>query len=199
MKFLFSIFVCVALTACHGQPEMTPLSAGAVILAFGDSLTFGTGATPETSYPSDLQKITGMKVINSGIPGEESQQSLGRIGTELANYHPQLVIVCLGGNDLIRGRSPAKIKENLRQIILQIQKTGAQVILIGVPAPSLGFRAPGFYAELGQEMDIPVDTEMVPELLQTPAYKSDYIHFNVQGYRVFAEDIDAFLKKLGAL
>jgi acyl-CoA thioesterase-1 len=199
VKSLSAILICLFLSSCHGQPALNELPANSVILAFGDSLTYGYGATHDTSYPSDLQKMTGMKVINSGVSGEETQQSLGRIRQELAHYHPQLVIVCLGGNDFLRGRSLVKVKENLRQIITQIQDTGAQVILIGVPIPGLALKVPSLYTELGDELNIPVETEMIPKLLQTPEYKSDYIHFNTQGYRVFAEDIAAFLKKGGAI
>ncbi len=86
------------------------------MLAFGDSLTYGTGASLETSYPASLEKIIGYKVINDGIPGEETRDSVNRISQELDKYKPQLVIIFLGGNDLLRQRPHEEIKENLHKI-----------------------------------------------------------------------------------
>lgn len=193
-----SIFLLA--TACHpSQPQLSRLFPNDVILAFGDSLTFGTGATPDTSYPKLLEKIIGLKVINAGIPGEETRDSLNRIENELVKNQPHLVIVCLGGNDLLRKRPRSQIKENLRKIIQIIKKHNAQVMLIGVPEPGLILEAPEFYQELGTELNIPVESEIVANLLKQYEYKADYIHFNAAGYQAFAVHIANFLKKQGAV
>lgn len=187
------------LGACQEQqPKLSTLMPGAVILAFGDSLTYGTGASLNASYPQNLQTMTGLKVVNAGVPGEETQQGLERIGSVLEQTHPNLVILCLGANDLMRKRPLDQIKENLRKIILLIQKSGAQVVLIGVPTVSWDLTVPNFYAELGRELNIPVDTKIVAKLERVPEYKADYIHFNNRGYRAFAEALLHFLRDRGA-
>lgn len=195
--YLNKLFILIAfclLMSCGSEPALTPLQPNDAILAFGDSITYGTGATPETSYPSDLQKIVGNKVINAGIPGEETRDSLLRITNTLNQTNPKLVIVCLGGNDLLRNRPIADIKDNLRKIIQIIQSHGAQVVLIGVPQISYDLSVPDYYEELGEEFSIPVDVKTYRELIKDPQYKADYIHLNAAGYQVMAERIAALLK-----
>lgn len=202
IAFVIFIFSLIFLSACsreHKQPKLRLLSANDVILAFGDSLTYGVGAPPGASYPEDLEIMIGLQVINAGVPGEETRDGVDRIQQELDKINPKLVIVCLGGNDLIRKRSHADIKENLKKIIQIIQQSGAQVMLIAVPEPSLSLSPPDFYQELGKELRIPVDDKTIPRLFKISEYKSDYIHFNAMGYRAFAEGIADFLRKQGAL
>lgn len=197
--YYFLPFIFFLMIACQGaQPKLNHLFPGTVILAFGDSLTYGTGASPQTSYPHDLEEMTGFTVINAGVPGNETQDGLARIEDALEKNHPSLVILCLGGNDLLRKRPEAQIKENLKKIIQTIQKTGAQVLLVAVPAFNLSLAVPDFYAELGKELNVPVDTKIMAELERVPAYKSDYIHFNQAGYKALAEALLNLLKKLGA-
>ncbi|MDO9267202.1 MAG: GDSL-type esterase/lipase family protein, partial [Sulfurimonas sp.] len=108
------------------------LKRDATILAFGDSITYGYGVMQKDSYPSQLQKKTGLRVINAGISGEESLEGLQRLSTLLVNK-PDLVILCHGGNDILRKRSDEKLKTNLIEMINLIKKSGAKVLLVGVP------------------------------------------------------------------
>ena len=87
--------------ACSKTPQMTKLSPDATILAFGDSLTFGTGAGESESYPAVLNRLTGKKVVNAGVPGEVSSTGILRLPELLDRDHPALVILCHGGNDLL--------------------------------------------------------------------------------------------------
>lgn len=200
-QIIFIFMILTSLVACqNSQPKLKPLPPGAIILALGDSLTYGSGATNlDLSYPQQLENLIGYKVINSGVPGEETGDALARVSNEVAQEHPQLVIVCLGSNDLFRQRSYDEIKDNLRKIIQIIQLSGAQVVLIGVPALGLNSEVPNFYQELGKEFDIPVDNKILPKLLQNSQFKSDDIHLNDEGYKLLAQNIANFLKEQGAL
>ncbi|ORU94702.1 MAG: hypothetical protein A6F71_09500 [Cycloclasticus sp. symbiont of Poecilosclerida sp. M] len=106
-----------------------------------------------------MQALTGHKVINAGIPGEVSKAGLRRLPSVLQAVQPNLVILCHGGNDLIRNMGRAQLKENLEQMISLIKDTGARVILIGVPSFNIMLDVPSLYEELAQQHEIPVELE----------------------------------------
>ncbi len=188
------------LAACDGeQPALPPLAGNALILAFGDSLTFGTGAPPEQSYPARLAALSGRQVINAGRPGETSAQGLKRLPDILDKHQPQLLILCHGGNDLLRKRKRAKTEANLREMVLLARARSVPVVLIGVPRPGLFLNAADLYAKLATELNIPMEAESLPELLGDNRYKSDLIHPNAAGYQRFAEAIHGLLRATGAL
>ena len=188
------------LTSCQTQPKpLKPLAADDVIVAFGDSLTYGTGAKRTESYPHILMRLIGRTVINAGVPGEDTSQSLQRISEVLENYQPKLVILCIGGNDMLRRQPLDKTKNNLRRLIQAIQASGSQVLLIGVPTPTLSLRMPTFYQEVADELKVPVDMKLMSNLFRVQENKFDYIHFNDQGYQAMAQGIAALLHRLGAL
>lgn len=198
--YVFALVILAILVACSkAQPRLLPLSVDDVILAYGDSLTYGVGANPQNSYPTLLSKLIGYPVINGGKSGETTKQSLTRLPILLKKYHPSLVILCIGGNDLLRRHSKTSIISNLKKLIQMIKAANAQILLIAVPAPSLLLSAPDFYTEIANEFDIPVETALLPRLLGSNEYKSDPIHLNAQGYQMLATGIAEQLKQLGAI
>ncbi len=180
-------------------PVLAPLSPDATILAFGDSLTYGTGTSREDSYPSVLAKITHLKVINAGKSGETTQGGLERLPKALQEYHPSLVILSLGGNDIIKRVPVETVKSNLEKMITIIKNTGAGVVLVAAPAPSLTLSVPDFYEQIAEKYDIPYSGDLIRKLLKQREYKSDTIHFNAKGYARLAQGIAELLKKAGAI
>ncbi len=190
------------IAACSGGNEarLSLLSQDAVILAFGDSLTYGTGTSAESSYPAQLAQLSGRTVINAGIPGELTAGGLSRIRSTLNEYEPQLLLLCLGGNDMLRRKSFATIEGNLKQIVDISRSQGVPVLLIGVPRPALfGLESAEFYYSLAEKMQLPLEAEIIPEVLSQRELRSDQIHPNTEGYRLVAEAIHAKLKESGAL
>lgn len=167
-----------------------------VILAFGDSLTYGYGALQQESYPSRLEQKIGRKVINAGIPGELSAQGLQRLPALLQKYHPDILILCHGGNDLLQKKSRAALRENLERMIRLAQAKRIEVILIAVPEFGLlHLSAVPLYNELAEQYKLPIESDILPELLHDNRYKSDYIHPNAAGYEKMAEAMEKILKK----
>lgn len=194
---------CLLLAACGDRaPRLPPLSPGDTVLAFGDSLTHGTGAGRDMSYPAQLAGMTGLRVVNAGVPGERTAGGLARLPGLLARERPALVILCLGGNDLLRKVNPAVIKTNLRQMVSMARNAGAQVVLLGVPAPTpglFGLSAAPIYRELAEELALPLEEKAIPEILADRTLKSDPIHPNAKGYRQLAEAIRVLLVERGAI
>jgi len=182
-----------------GTPKLTPLSANAVVLAFGDSLTFGTGANADENYPARLGVLIGRKVVSSGVPGETSAEGLARLPGVLDEAKPKLVILCHGGNDFLRKLDDAQAADNIRAMVRLAEAQGAEVVLIGVPKPGLLPSTAGFYAEIAREFKLPYEDSALRKILTDNELKSDLVHPNAKGYARLAEAVAALLKKAGAV
>ena len=195
------IAVCVAfvLAACERAPTLPRLSPHDVIVAFGDSLTHGTGASTDTAYPAVLATLTGRTVINAGVPGDTTTTALQRLPAVLDAHKPRLVLLCLGGNDMLRKHPESATENNLRLLVQTIRASGADVVLIGVPEPKLFGGAPDFYARVADELKLPLEDEIFVEVLKDNRLKADPIHANAAGYRVVAERLAELLRERGAL
>ncbi len=181
---VISVFLSLAIISGCGEekPSLTPLSQTSTILAFGDSLTYGTGTTIDRSYPSILSRLTGIKTINDGVSGEITARGKIRLKTSLRKYHPDLVILCHGGNDLIQKVDQQQTQKNLDEMINMIKKTGADVILIAVPEPSLLLKPAPFYRELAEKYSLPLEEKVLSTILANRNLKSDSVHPNESGY-----------------
>ena len=180
-------------------PGVAPVGPNEVIVAFGDSLTFGTGATENESYPAVLAQLIGRKVVRAGVPGEVTEGGLQRLPAVIEEHRPALMIVCLGGNDMLRKVGEAQTKANLREIIRTIRASGISVVLVGVPKPALIMGTAEFYAEIAKEFNVPYEGKVVSDVLHQRDLKSDTIHPNAGGYRKMAEAIAELLRKAGAV
>lgn len=187
------------LAACSDVPQLRPLANDATILAFGDSLTYGTGGGENDSYPLRLEELTGYRVVNAGVPGEISRSGLVRLSQLLVEIQPQLVILCHGGNDLLRRMDRAELKNNLSSMIDLAEDAGADVILVGVPSPGLLLEPPQLYVDLASEWKIPYEGDILADLLTDPSLKSDAVHLNATGYRRLADAVSALMRTAGSI
>ena len=156
-----AMMLALVLTACGSEPEATapqdnlaaaaaqndrrqPVVAGPErrILAFGNSLFAGYGLDEGQGYPDVLQAALrqrgiNARVIDAGVSGDTSAAGLQRIEFVLdaQDTLPELALVELGGNDLLRGISPAETRENLTAILAELQERGVPVLLMGMRAP----------------------------------------------------------------
>jgi acyl-CoA thioesterase I len=190
---------CCLLAGCTSVPKLPPLPKDGALLAFGDSLTFGTGAAAGESYPAVLEQLTGHRVANYGIPGEISADGLARLPGVLEQERPALLILCHGANDLLRRMDQGQAAENLRGMVRLARERGVSVVLIAVPAPDLSLTPPQFYSQVAAEFGVPIEKKALARILGKGSLKSDYIHPNVTGYRQLAEALAALLKKSGAI
>lgn len=109
------------------------------------------------------------------------------------------MIVCLGGNDMLRKVDDAQIRANLSEIVRIIKAQGIAVVLVGVPRPALITSAPPLFEAVATEFGIPYEGKIVTDVLYQRDQKSDAIHPNAKGYRRMAQAIAALLKKAGAI
>lgn len=158
------------------------------IVAFGDSLVFGTGATQGNDFVSVLSRKIGKPIINLGVPGDTTTQGLARI-SDVLEEKPGIVLVLLGGNDYLRKVPPEQTIVQLRTIITTLQKDGALVVLLGVRGGILhdGFSRP--FAQLAEETGSLYVSDVLEGLIGNMTYMSDGVHPNDAGYATIAERV----------
>lgn len=194
----------MALAACGKKaPRYAEITAGSAVLAVGDSLTFGTGAPADAAYPVRLAALTGWNIVNAGVPADTSAQARERLPKLLAEHAPKLVLLSIGGNDLLRQLPEADTRMNIAAMLEEIRASGAQAVLIAVPRPAVmaallrSLDDHPLYAELAEAHRAPLFASGWAKVLSDPALKADHIHANAAGYERLARDLHGFLRDAG--
>jgi acyl-CoA thioesterase-1 len=184
MRKLLPVFLL--LLAC--RPDVPNLdSPGKTIVCLGDSITAGVGSGPGEAYPELLAARLGTEVINEGVSGDTAAQGLARMDQVLAD-EPWMVIVELGGNDILRQVPPEETERSLRQILDRLLSARVVPVLVEMDAP-LGGRYKEIYERLGDEYHVPVVEDAIAKILGDRSLKSDTVHPNAAGQKVLADAI----------
>ncbi len=199
MQALRWAVVLVLLVGCGERPKLERLPSDAVVLAFGDSLTFGTGAAEAESYPAQLESMIGRRVVRAGVPGEVTAQALARLPAALDEHSPRLLLLCIGGNDFLRRLGNPQAERNVREMVRLARSRGVAVMLIGTPEPGFTVTPPAFYSSIAKEFRLPYEEGIIGQVLKDASLKADPIHPNARGYRLIAERVADQLKQSGAI
>jgi len=184
------------------------------ILAFGDSLLAGYGLEGGESYPDQLETAlrahgVNARMTNAGVSGDTSQAGLQRLAFTLDSMKakPVLVIISLGGNDMLRGLPPEQTRANLSAIIEELKKRKIRVLLLGMlAAPNLGKdyarQFNPIYPELARKYDIAlVPFFLQPVMDQPDLVQKDHIHPTALGVEEMVaatvDDVEEALGKKG--
>ena len=187
------VFLVLYFVSCNPSIKNTD-SQGESIICFGDSITYGTGATYDKDYPSVLEEFLGIDVINAGVEGDTTEDALARLESDVLKKEPYLVIIELGGNDFLQKVPIQHTLQNLEEVIIRIQEQGAMVAL----CDTSGLFAMRSYGREFEKLARQTESLFVPKLLEgileNPNLKSDYIHPNSAGYEVVAQRIYQVIK-----
>jgi acyl-CoA thioesterase-1 len=176
----------VLLLACRKDvPNLD--SPGKTIVCLGDSITAGVGSGPGEAWPELLAARLGTEVVNAGVSGDTAAQGLARLDDVLAE-DPWMVIVELGGNDILRQVPAEQTERSLRQILDRLLSSRVVPVLVAVDAP-LGASYKEIYGRLGDEYHVPVVDDALGKVLRDRDLKSDTVHPNAAGQKVIAEEI----------
>jgi acyl-CoA thioesterase-1 len=186
--FIFTVTVVILLTFFFDPSSYEIKNAdptGETIICFGDSLTYGTGAVKGMDYPSQLSRLTGIEIVNAGVPGDTTATALNRID-EIIGMNPRIVLITLGGNDLKNRVKKEMVFKNFEKLINIIQDNGALVILGGIDVPFWGRGFNKVYVELSEKTGSVLIQNIFKDILGEPRMMSDTIHPNSQGYTIMA-------------
>lgn len=197
------IIAIVLVAACSGKAKEEIVLPGSRVLALGDSLTEGAGVTPEEAWPDLLARQTGWVVINGGVSGDTSFAALRRLPALLEDEHPVLVLVTLGGNDMLRHIPQQETIANLEKILTLIKAHGAKSVLLATPKPSIAgavFRnlsVADFYRKVADAQRVPLIEDEIADVLSDPLMKGDPLHPNAAGHALLSKKIFKALKSIG--
>lgn len=204
------------LTACSGQPTgnhgaaqtaevpnaAAPVADGKLVVAFGDSLYAGYGVAQNESFPFRLEqalKARGLavQVHNAGVSGETSLGGMQRLTFTLDGLprKPDLLLLDLGGNDMLRGLPPEESEKNLRAILDQLKQRHIPVLLTGMmAAPNMGkdyaAKFDAIYPRLAKDYDLPLYPFFLAGVIGDPKLmQADSIHPNPAGVTVIVGKI----------
>ena len=196
-----SALVLAAGCSKKAKPQGKTLPKEAVLLCLGDSLTYGYGATAGAGYPQQLEQLTGYVTKNAGINGDTAEGALARLPALLQENTPGLVLISIGGNDFLRNMPLDGTRAALKSLV-QTAAAGAQVVLVAQPKPVFLSAATGslkdheVYAEVAKETGTPLFSDGWSYVLSRSELRSDQIHANAEGYKVFAERLAAWLRDM---
>ena len=168
------------------------------LLIYGDSISAGYGMDTDKQWSEELQKILikekiSLTIINKSLSGETTGGGLSRLENIIANSKPSYILIELGGNDALRGYPPAKIKNNIQEMInLSIGK-GVKVLLMQIRIlPNYGKRYQtsfeSLYLEVSEENNIPLIPFMLNDIaLNKELMLNDGIHPNATAQPLIAE------------
>lgn len=190
-------------SACGSKTKEEALPPGSLVVALGDSLTAGAGVAPTEAWPDLLAARTGWVVINGGVSGDTSDDALQRLPDLLDAHDPVLVLVALGGNDMLRRIPQAETVANLGKIFTLIRAHGAKAVLLATPEPSVAgavfqhLSAADFYRRVAEAQQVPLIEDAIADVLSEREMKGDPLHPNSAGHIQLSKKIFDALKAIG--
>jgi lysophospholipase L1-like esterase len=201
MKFLLLIFAgCVLLGAYFiffsGSPAVTNVpSSGTSVVAFGDSLVEGVGASAGNDFVSILSRRIEEPIVNLGRRGDTTRDALTRID-DVLEQDPKVVLLLFGGNDYLQQIPQTETFDNLEQIIQTIHQSGSAVLLLGVRGGILRDNFKSKFAALAKKHNTAHVSDLLDGLLGNQQLMTDRVHPNDAGYRVIADRVQPELEAL---
>jgi lysophospholipase L1-like esterase len=188
------LIALIAVGACRKTPPNLD-SPGRTIVCFGDSITAGTGVGPGEAYPDLLAKRLNREVVNAGVPGETAAEGLARVDQVLAE-NPWLVIVELGGNDILRRTPPEEMEKSLRAILDRLLAARVVPLVVEVDAPFAASYHRVFERLQDDYPAIPFEDEALGKILRDASLKSDSVHPNALGQHRLATALTRMIEPL---
>lgn len=170
-------------------------SSGVNIVAFGDSLTHGLGATEGKSYVDDLQGMINQPIINMGKNGDTTTEALQRTQSVI-DSNPKVVLILLGGNDFLQQIPKETTFNNLTTIITRIQDAGAVVVLLGIQGGIIGDKYRESFDMLANEYHTAYVPNVLDGIIGHSDLMSDPIHPNDKGYARIADKVYPVLQSV---
>ena len=192
VSVIAALLVSLGALGCGSSGNPTAPS-GVTVVAFGDSITFGFGTTGDNDYVARLASRTGNSIINAGRIGDTTGDALNRLDSAVLSRDADIVIVFLGGNDVLQGIPLQTRVNNITTIVQRIRQDGAAVILIDMGSGVLdAFN--GALPGLASQTFSTLVTGVLEGVFGVPGLMADAVHPNDAGHAIIADRIEPALR-----
>jgi lysophospholipase L1-like esterase len=193
---LVGIALIVAWLCRSDTPRAARPTHGTAVVAFGDSLVAGRGASSGQDFVTVLSQRTGIRIVNAGRSGDTTGSALARLQTDVLAHDPRIVIVLLGGNDFLRRIPVDQAFDNLGTIVERIRSRGAAVILVSVSVGLMSDPYAAHYDALARRTASGLVPDILDGVIGHSNLMADSIHPNDRGYAIVADRVEPMLREL---
>ncbi|MCC6488912.1 MAG: arylesterase [Candidatus Hydrogenedentes bacterium] len=189
--------MALAVSCGRSEPNVANLSSeGNVIVAFGDSITYGYGVKASEAFPAVLGELLGAEVINAGQSGDTTGTALHRLEDDVLSLEPRLVIVELGGNDFLNKVPKEETFRNMDRIVSACANGGAMVVVVHIKTGVWSDPYRDRFEEIAEKHGALLVPNIMSGVFGRPSMMYDQIHPNAQGHEMIAGRIAEFVGPL---
>lgn len=177
------------------RPEQMVAQTDYTIVAFGDSLIEGLGAQPDKDFVALLEERTGVPILNLGKRGDTTYSALLRVD-QVLSHRPEIVVVSLGGNDVLHGIPVERRLENLELLISRVRETQADILLLGVRTGIFSDAHQQSFIDFAEQQEVLYIPDVLEGILFNPGKLFDPVHPNNRGHELIADRVEPYLRLL---
>lgn len=182
--------------ACSQEVKFTDAKREGPVVILGDSLAVGKDVPEGKGFVPVLSERLDLEIVNLGINGITTKDSIPRVEAEVLPLKPSLVILELGGNDVLGKIEPAETKVNLQTMIDELQKEKIPILILGVRGGALKDKLAGHFESLASDNGLAYVPDILKGILTSPTLRVDYVHPNDKGHELIADRVEPVLREL---
>lgn len=193
---LVVIILILTSTLFFYQKHKNIVNDTSLIVFLGDSITAGKGAGSGEDFPSIIGKTLNVPIVNSGVSGSTTSNALLRINNDVVRKNPSIVVIELGGNDLLEHVDSEVSRRNFDLILSKIKPTGAKIVILDVKFFVFDKKYETDWASLAKKYNAIFVPDILEGVITNQSLKFDDIHPNARGYQIIAEKLTPIIAPL---
>ena len=193
---LVAIILILTSTLFFYQKHKNIVNDTNLIIFIGDSITAGQGAGAGEDFPSLIGKTLNVPIVNAGVSGNTTHDALLRINEDVISKNPSIVVVELGGNDLLERVDIEVTTRNLDLMLSKIKPTGAKIVILGVKFLVFNKKYETDWQSLAKKYDAIYVPDILEGVITDQSLKFDDLHPNAKGYQKIAEKLTPIIASL---
>ena len=190
------LLLLLFMVGCSSEVKFSDKKRSGPVVVLGDSLAAGYQLEPQESFVSVLSERLGTEIVNLGLKGATTTDSLPRMAEEVLALKPSLVIIELGGNDALQKIDLEITRQNLQKMVDEVHQAETPVLLLGVRGGLMSDKFADMFEDLSSKNNLAYVPNILEGILTSPTLRIDNVHPNAQGHIVIADRVEPVLRPL---